>query len=410
MWGGVLLSRIGDQFTVVALMWFVLELAGPGAAGLVLASFGLPVLVSGPVAGRLLDRFQPRVVMSLDNLFRAAFIALVPALHWAGVLRIWQLCAVAFACGLLSPATEVGERTLVPDLVPDGELEEANALVSANWEVAALVGPLGAGVFIGLIGPTTTLLVDSVSFLAMSGIMLTMPSMSRGRPEGHSELTPGAFGRVLKDTFEGFALLVEMRAIGLLTLGSLVVLFLEGVREVLIPVYGREVLGAGPSGYGAMISTIAAGSLLGLLILAPLARKVAPGAALAGALALGGLLFAPLAFVGSLPAALVVVFVAGFALAPFYVISRSASQRLVPERLRGRVFGSGASLGAAGFPLGSAAGGFLLSGLSTETVILLSSVVMGALGITMLTLRKPPDPGTPPSAEDDLETEAKMNG
>lgn len=410
MWGGVLLSRVGDQFTVVALMWFVLELAGPGAAGLVLASFGLPVLVSGPVAGRFLDRFQPRVVMSLDNLFRAAFIALVPALHWAGILQIWQLCAIAFACGLLSPATEVGERTLVPELVPDGELEEANALVSANWEVAALVGPLGAGVFIVLIGPTTTLFVDSVSFLAISGIMLTMPSMSRGRPEGHSELAPGAFGRALKETFEGFALLVEMRAVGLLTLGSLVVLFLEGVREVLIPVYGREVLGAGASGYGAMISTIAAGSLLGLLILAPLARKVAPGVALAGVLALGGLLFAPLAFVGSLPAALVVVFAAGFALAPFYVISRSASQRLVPERLRGRVFGAGASLGAAGFPLGSAAGGFLLTGLSTETVILLSSVLMAALGITMLTLRKPPDPGTPPSAEDDLETEAKMNG
>lgn len=84
MWFGIMLSRTGDQFTVVALMWFVLELSGAGAAGLVLASFGLPALVSGPVAGRLLDRLQPRIVMALDNLGRAGLVALVPMLYWLG--------------------------------------------------------------------------------------------------------------------------------------------------------------------------------------------------------------------------------------------------------------------------------------------------------------------------------------
>lgn len=392
MWFGIMLSRVGDQFTVVALMWFVLEMSGSGAAGLVLASFGLPALASGPVAGRLLDRLQPRAVMAVDNLARAGLVALVPALYWAGVFQIWQVCLVAFACGLLSPVTEVGESTLVPELVHDAELEQANSLVSANWEVAALAGPLGAGVLIGLVGAPATLLVDSASFLAMAAVMLTMPRMHRDEGRGTAGAAPGVF----RETLEGFALLVRMRAVGFLTLMVLGVLFLEGVREVLIPVYGREVLGAGASGYGFMLAGLGAGSLLGLLILGPLTRRVSPGTALAAVLVLGGLLFAPLAVVDSLPMALAVVFVAGFALAPFYVVSHSARQRLVPEALRGRVFGAGASLGAAGFPLGSAAGGFLLAGLSADAVILLSSALMGALGVATLSfsaLRQRPEKG-----------------
>ena len=382
LWLGLMVSRVGDQLTVVALTWFVLGVSGAGYAGLVLASFGLPALVGGPVAGRLLDRFQPGVVMALDNLGRAGLVALVPALYWTGVLQVWQVCLVALACGLLSPVTEVGESTLVPELVPDEELEEANSLVSANWEVAALAGPLGAGVLVEFIGAPATLLVDSVSFLAMAAFMLTMPTMERGR----STEAPGPARGALKETVEGFALLLKMKAVGFLTLVALGILFLEGAREVLIPVYGREVLHSGASGYGFMLSAIGVGSLLGLIVLGPLVRKVSPGVALAAILAPGGLLFAPLAFVNSLPAALAVVFVAGFALAPFYVVNRSARQRLVPERLRGRAFGAGASLGAAGFPLGSAAGGFLLTGLPVEAVVILSSVLMGALGLAALSI------------------------
>jgi MFS family permease len=328
--------------------------------------------------------------MALDNLARAGLVAVVPALHWAGLLHVWQVMLVASACGLLSPITEVGESALVPELVADEELEEANSLISANWEVAALVGPLGAGVLIELVGAPATLLVDSASFLAMAAVMLTVPSLEREGDAGDPVSAPGA----LRDTLEGFALLVKIKAVGLLTLVTLGILFLEGVREVLVPVYGREVLGSGASGYGFMLSAIGAGSLLGLAVSGPLVRKVSPGAALAGVLVLGGVLFVPLAFVRSLPAALAVVFVAGFALAPFYVVSRSARQRLVPRSLRGRVFGAGASLGAAGFPLGSAAGGFLLVGLSTEVVIVLWSVLVGALGMAALSvpeLRESPD-------------------
>ena len=45
----MLISRAGDAFTTVALSWVVLTLAGPVQLGIVLACFGLPRVVSGPI-------------------------------------------------------------------------------------------------------------------------------------------------------------------------------------------------------------------------------------------------------------------------------------------------------------------------------------------------------------------------
>src|SRR5215213_6538200 len=79
---GLLLSRTGDQLTTIALVWFVLDLTGSGAAvGLVLLCAGLPPVVTGPL-GRVLDRWPLRRVMVADNLARAALVGAVPTLHW----------------------------------------------------------------------------------------------------------------------------------------------------------------------------------------------------------------------------------------------------------------------------------------------------------------------------------------
>src|SRR5580700_4146468 len=61
-WLGMMISRAGDAFTAVALSWVVLDIAGPLQLGVVLMCFGLPRVVSGPVAGRLLERFRPRIL------------------------------------------------------------------------------------------------------------------------------------------------------------------------------------------------------------------------------------------------------------------------------------------------------------------------------------------------------------
>src|SRR5215510_5575188 len=115
LWLGLSVSYLGDQFTTIALLWFVLELTGSGAAvGLVILCFQLPGVVTGAFLGRLLDRFQPRLVMGVDNLARAALIAAIPALYALGVLQLWHVFALALLAGALSPATTAGARMFLP--------------------------------------------------------------------------------------------------------------------------------------------------------------------------------------------------------------------------------------------------------------------------------------------------------
>src|SRR5260370_41222007 len=101
-WWGLTISYVGDQFTTIALLWFVLQLTGSGVAlSLVLLCFQLPSMVTGPLLGVILDRWQPRVVMGIDNCARALLIGVIPVLSWSGMLQLWQISALALVAGML---------------------------------------------------------------------------------------------------------------------------------------------------------------------------------------------------------------------------------------------------------------------------------------------------------------------
>jgi hypothetical protein len=55
LWLGLSISYLGDQFTTISLLWFVLQLTGSGVAlSLVLLSFQLPAMLTGPLLGTVL--------------------------------------------------------------------------------------------------------------------------------------------------------------------------------------------------------------------------------------------------------------------------------------------------------------------------------------------------------------------
>src|SRR5262244_1618245 len=161
LWLGLSVSYLGDQFTIIALLWFVLQLTGSGAAvGLVIFCFGLPGVFTGAILGRLLDRYQPRQVIGFDNLGRAALIAAIPTLHALGGLQLWHVFVLAFLAGALSPATTAGVRVFLPHLVDDAALDGANALIATSLQFSYLAGPVAAGWAVARWGGPWALFVD----------------------------------------------------------------------------------------------------------------------------------------------------------------------------------------------------------------------------------------------------------
>ena len=148
-WLGRLISLFGDAFTLIALPWFVLQLTGSGTATAgILLTLQLPAILTSLVLGSLIDRFQPRTIMAIDNGLRALIVGLIPILHWLGLLELWLLFLLTFLAGMLVPATEVGSRSILPDLVDDKDLDAANMLWSLSTTLSLVVGPAVAGLLV----------------------------------------------------------------------------------------------------------------------------------------------------------------------------------------------------------------------------------------------------------------------
>ncbi|MEU0881438.1 MFS transporter [Lentzea sp. NPDC005914] len=356
-WLGMMVSRCGSAFTVVALSWLVLDLAGPRELGLVLLCSGLPILVCGPVAGRLLDRCPVRLLLGWDNALRGLLVVLLAVLHHFGRLGVVHLCVVAAAGAALAAVSEVAEGVLVPRLVDDADLESANSLISVNWELAYVAGPPAAGFLVGTAGIGAALVADAVSFAVMSWLSFGLPDL---RARAETARRPA------------FAVLTRYPAAVVLTFCAAGFLFLSGVTDLLYPVYARNVLHDGALAFGVLLGVAGAGGLCGVLCGLPLFLRLPVRARLPAVIAAGAPALAGLAFTSDLVVAAVLVALASFLWAPFYAIERSSFQRAVPDEVRGQATGARAAVTSLGFPLGSAAGGLLLSGPVATAVIVLA--------------------------------------
>jgi MFS family permease len=383
LWLGLSISYVGDQFTTIALLWFVLQLTGSGVAiSLVLLCFQLPSMITGPLLGVILDRWQPRWVMGIDNCARALLIGAMPVLFWAGMLQLWQICVLALVAGMLSPATGVGVRVLLPQLVQEDALAQANALTSTSMQFAFLVGPVLAGILVTHVGGAYALMMDAGSFLLMGLLVFSLPSNSRSGPvAAPAEKT---------NWLSGFALLFRTKELRVLTSLSVVFFFSYGPLEAALPLYSDRILHVGAQGYGLLWTGFGVGALIGALCTGIVTTRVRPGITQPLIAILWGGFLCPLMLFHSLPLALLCLALGACSWAPYVPIEASLLQRLIEPSLHGQVFGVRLALTTAAAPLGTVVGGLLLQYLAPDVVIGLSGIaciLAGGGGLLSPTMR-----------------------
>src|SRR6185436_12843695 len=180
LWVGRSISLFGDAFTMIALPWFVLQITDSGTATAgILLTLQLPAILTSMVIGSLIDRFQPRTIITIDNSLRTLIIGLIPVLYWFGLLELWMLFLLTFLAGMLVPATEVGSRSVLPELVDDKDLDAANMLWSLSLNLSLIIGPAVAGLLVASFGGPSVLFIDAVTFAVMALVALTLPKVER---------------------------------------------------------------------------------------------------------------------------------------------------------------------------------------------------------------------------------------
>jgi MFS family permease len=255
LWSGLCVSLLGDGVFLVALAWQVYALSdAPTALSFVGIAMSVPTVALLLVGGVVSDRFDRRRAMLCADAARGLALAALAALSVTGALRLWEVVALVAVYGagtaFFSPAADA----IVPDLLPPGELGQANALDQLAKPLALrLAGPALGGLLIDLVGVGSAFALDALTFAASIVALLCMRPLPRARAAG---------GSVRRELGAGFAY-VRRHVWLWATFASAAVAYLlfMGPTEVLLPWVVKHHLGGGAGELGAVFAAGGIGSV-----------------------------------------------------------------------------------------------------------------------------------------------------
>jgi MFS family permease len=345
LWGGQVVSQLGDWFNQITLQSLLLALTGSASslAGLMIAQM-LPLVLLGPVAGVVVDRLPRKWVMIAADLVRAVLalgFLLVRDRHSA-----WL--AYVFLVGLssLSVFFEPARLAVTPAITRKEELVTANALGAVTWSVLLTSGALAGGVVTTYFGREVAFVLNSLSFLG-SALFIQAIRVPSGDRSDQPSAAGGSGG--FSDLEEGFRYVDERRDLKAL-LWVKATWGLTGGSMVLVPLFGQQLFSLGPGKGPLGISLLTAASGVGTALGPIIARRVAGSDprrmywAIPIGFLIGGLFFLALGGSWSLASAGLALFVCRMGGSMLWVFSTVLLQMTAEDRFRGRVFAAEQSL------------------------------------------------------------------
>jgi MFS family permease len=379
LWTASSLSNLADGVLKVGLPLVAVRLTDSPTliAGLTLA-LTLPWLLFALPAGALADRVDRRRAMLAANTARGLLLAALAAVALAGADSIWALYAVAAGIGMAETVYDTAAQSILPLVVPRDRLSAANGrLFAAELTANQFVGPPLGGLLVAA-GAAAAFGVSAGLWAAALVVLLLVPGRYRvPRPAGAVPATLRA------DVAEGLRFLYRHGLVRRLAVIVGVSNFAGNMTFAVLVLYA-----VGPASamrltdgqYGLLLAAIAVGSMVGALAAEALERRFGRARCLLVAIGVCALTTGGPAVTHDpwLLAALYVVGGAGNAV--WNVVAVSLRQRLIPDRLLGRVNSAFRLVAWGSIPAGAAAGGVLAGPLGLRPVF----AIAGVLALTLV--------------------------
>lgn len=394
LWTGMTLSLLGDGVLLVALAWQAYELSNrPAAMSLVGVALTVPQLVLLLFGGVFSDRFERRRLMLAADAVRGASLAVLAWLSISGALELWHLVAFAAVYGSASAFFMPAFEALVPQLVPEEHLTEANALDQfVRPTMLWLLGPALGGVLVGTAGAGWAFALDAATFGVSAICLLRLTRI----PPGETE--PMTARAAIADLREGFDF-VRSQPWLWATLGAatLTYLLFLGPTEVLLPYLVKNELGGGARELGLILAAGGVAALSAAFVIGQtgLPRRTMTFTYVAWALAtlaVAGYGLAQTQWQAMSAAALIGGFEALGAVA-----WTTTKQRLIPSDLLGRVSAFDWFISIALVPVSYAVTAPVAAAIGTRTTLIGAGVIGAALTLGFLFVPGVRDSERPPA-------------
>jgi MFS family permease len=358
-WMSQVVSEIGDHFNNIAVFSLAMDRTRSGMVVTgVMLSRAIPVMLAGPIAGVLLDRWDRRSIMLASDLIRAVVAAgfLLTLTYPSNGLLYLLSGLLMFA----SPFFTAGRSAILPAIASREELHTANSLTQTTQWLTLTVGAFAAGKAVAIFGYEWAFALNSLSFVVSGWAVSRLKGGEEGFRARKMSLTETDVARPWHEYREGLLYLsrsplilgIALVGVGWATGG--------GAAQILFSLFGEVVFERGASGIG----TIWAFAGIGLVVGATLAHRLGPQLSFSAykrAISLcyvvhGGayILFSQ---AQSFAVALIYIALSRAAVAVSSVLNVSQLLRHVPDEYRGRVFATNESLTWSTMMLSMAAAG-----------------------------------------------------
>jgi MFS family permease len=312
------------------------------------------------------------------NVARAALLVVLAAVAAFDLTSIWIFYLFAFGVGTAETVYDTSAQSILPQIVPREQLSRANGrLYAAELTANQFLGPplggflVAAGVMVGLIAPGAIWLSALVVLWMVRGSF----RVDRDQPT-----------TLRADIAEGLRFLwghTLLRTLAIMVGGFNLASNAAFAVFVIYAVGSESAMGLTEPAYGALLTTIAAGSLVGSFLAERLERRFGRARSLWLTVAGSSLLIGAPALSASPFVLGVAFFVGGFTIMVWNIITVSLRQRIAPDRLLGRVISGYRMVAWGTMPIGAAVGGILGQFLGLRAVFALMALLTLSLLVPM---------------------------
>lgn len=242
-------------FSVVGVSFAVLKATGSTAdLSYVLAAQIAPNLVFAPLGGVIADRVPPQYVIAFANLLVALCEGSLGLLVLTQHAVLWQMILLEAGTGTAVAIFYPASQALLPKLVPDAELQQANAVSRLVMNGAMMGGAAAGGFLVAAVGSGWALIADAIgmSLAVVPNLFIRAAATAR-------EQTPGIFTELREgwDEFRSHTWLW-----GIVLEYSVVLMCWYGSFSVLGPAVAARHLG-GPAAWGTIMAFESIGLIVG---------------------------------------------------------------------------------------------------------------------------------------------------
>lgn len=347
------LSASGTMTQGVAQSWLVLKLTGSAVdLGLMASFMFLPMLVGGPWAGALVDRFDTRRLLIVTQSLFFLLAALLAGLVATGSERLWMLFAIAIATGSVAAPDMAGRQVYVFELVGGDRVASAVGLNEVVLNTSRVLGPAVGGALLATVGVSACCFFNAATYLLPLAVLLAHRSRAGESRAGAAAGTPGIVVPVTSGTvatdqprarhqrggrLAGLEYAWRRPAIRVSVLLAAASGMLFGLLP--LPLLASRVFGLGGGGYGLMMAVFGVGALPGAL-LAGSGRASPSGRSVAALAVATGLVVVGTAYAPGLGLMLAGLAVTGCVSIWFIARANTLVQLAAEPAMRGRVMGA----------------------------------------------------------------------